>query len=115
MLWLLNADANGGLGIRMQKVEVERLIAGVRQMRTMNQRFKHEHMHNIMRAVNGAYLSFCPRPIVPRHLGRLGQPKNVADAGPSPESEPDGSCTPSFVSIEVNLSNEPTSARACAS
>ena len=33
----------------------------------------------------------------------ITQPKNVADAGPSPESEPDGSCTPSFVSIEVNL------------
>ena len=68
-----------------------------------------------MRAANGTHLSFCPRPIVPRHLGRLGQPKNVADAGPSPESEQDGPCTPSFVSIEVNLSNEPTSARAGAS
>ena len=68
-----------------------------------------------MRAANGAHLSFCPRLIVPRHLGRLGQPKNVAAAGPSPESEPDGPCTPSFVSIEVNLSNEPTSARAGAS
>jgi hypothetical protein len=32
--------------IRMQKVEVERLKAGVKQMRTMNQRFKHKHMHN---------------------------------------------------------------------
>ncbi len=68
-----------------------------------------------MRATNCAHLSFCPRPIVSRHLGRLGQPKNVADAGPSPESEPDGSCAPSFVYIEVNLSNEPTSARASAS
>jgi hypothetical protein len=46
VLWLLNADANGGLGFRMQKVEAERLEAGVKQMRTMNQRFKHEHMHN---------------------------------------------------------------------
>ena len=56
-----------------------------------------------MQAANGAYLSFCRRPIVPRHLRRLGQPKTVADAGPSPESEPDGSHTPSFVCIEVNL------------
>ena len=46
MFWLLNADANGGLEIRIQKVEVERLKAGVRQMRTINQPFKHEHMHN---------------------------------------------------------------------
>ena len=68
-----------------------------------------------MQAANGAHLSFPPSPIVSRHLERLGQPKNVADAGPSPESEPDGSCTPSFVSIEVNLSNELTSARAGAS
>ena len=46
VLWLLNADANGGLGIRMQKVEAERLKAGVKQMHTINQCFKHEHMHN---------------------------------------------------------------------
>jgi hypothetical protein len=42
------------------------------------------------------HLSFCPRPIVPRRLRRLGQPKKVADAGPSPESEPDDFCTPSL-------------------
>ena len=59
-----------------------------------------------MQAENGAHLSICPQPIVPRHFRRLGQPKNVADAGPSPESEPDRPCTPSFVSIEVNLANE---------
>jgi len=86
-------------------VEVERLKTGVKRVRKMNKRFKHEHIHNYhsMKAANGVHLSFCPRPIVPGHLGRLGQPKNVADAGSSPEREPDDSRTPSFVSIEVNL------------
>ena len=46
MLWLLNADANGGLEIRHRKVEAERLKDEVKLTRTMNQRFKHEHMHN---------------------------------------------------------------------
>ena len=56
-----------------------------------------------MQAANGAHLSFPPRPTVVRHFRRLGQPKNVAEVVPSPESEPDGSWTPSFVFIKVNL------------
>ena len=56
-----------------------------------------------MQAENGAHLSICPQPIVPRHFRRLGQPKKVADAGPSPESKPDDYCAPSFLCIEVNL------------
>jgi hypothetical protein len=46
VLWHLNADANGGFGFRMQKVEAERLKAGVKLMRTMKSRVKHEQMHN---------------------------------------------------------------------
>ena len=49
MLWLLNADANGCLEIRHRKVKAERLKAGVKLMRTMNERFKHEHIHNYHR------------------------------------------------------------------
>ena len=56
-----------------------------------------------MQAANGAHLSFPPRPTVVRHFRRLGQPKNVAEVVPSPDSEPDGSWTPSFVFIKVNL------------
>ena len=56
-----------------------------------------------MQAANGAHLSFPPRPTVVRHFRRLGQPQHVAEVVPSPESEPDGSWTPSFVFIEVNL------------
>ena len=46
MLWLLNADANGGLEIRHRKVEAERLKAEVKLMRTMKSRVKPEQMHN---------------------------------------------------------------------
>jgi hypothetical protein len=87
--WLLNADANGGLGIRMQKVEVERLKAGVRQMRTMDEPTLRTRTHARLplnaSSKRCAPLLFSPRQIVRHHLGRLRQPKNVADAGPSTE------------------------------
>ena len=56
-----------------------------------------------MQAANGAHLSFPQRPTVSRHFRRFRQPQHVAEVVPAPESEPDGSGTPSFVSIEVNL------------
>ena len=45
MLWLLNADANGSLGIRHRKVEVERLKAAVKWVRKIKLRFNHENVH----------------------------------------------------------------------
>ena len=68
-----------------------------------------------MQAANGVHLSVPPSPIVSQHLRRLGQPKIVANAAPGPQTISERSCTPSFVSVEVDLSNEPTSARAGAS
>ena len=68
-----------------------------------------------MQAANGVHLSVPPSPVVSQHLKRLGQPKIVANAAPGPPTISERSCTPSFVSIEANLSNEPAGARARAS
>lgn len=45
-----------------------------------HKRFKHEQTHDChwKQAADSVHLSFSPRPIVPRHLGCLGEPKSVA-------------------------------------
>jgi hypothetical protein len=117
MFLLLNAVTNGGLQIGHRNAGVEHLKAGVKWARKTISRFKHEHIQgwHSMQAANGVHLSVPPSPIVSQHLRRLGQPKIVANAAPGPQTISERSCTPSFVSVEVDLSNEPTSARAGAS
>ena len=117
MFLLLNAVANGGLQIGHRNAGVGHLKAGVKWARKTNSRFKHEHIQgwHSMQAANGVHLSVTPSPIVSQHLRRLGQPKIVAKAAPGPQTISGRSCTPSFVYIGVNLSNEPAGARAGAS